>query len=279
MKKTPVLLPKCCWKISPAKSPRRIRCARCLMQLDARARTKSILSSVARKRRWATGTIAAAAIWPRRLPKTSAASMLPVATSKRFAPGRCTRWCTARVLIQSGVAKKVAVVAGGSLAKLGMKFESHLKKNMPVLEDVLGSFAVILSPAKPGRALRAARFRGVSSGRRRRIAPGNGGISRRETARQTGDETDRCRSLRRGAAQSRNHRAVGQRRRAADELSDPGGIGGDARPDSEEPNGGFCPHPRHARLCADARPYSLGDCLFGARDGRACEAARFAMRC
>src|SRR6185503_9363543 len=54
-------------------------------------------------------------------------------------------------LIQSGVAKKVAVVAGGSLAKLGMKFESHLKKNMPVLEDVLGSFAVILSAAKPGQ--------------------------------------------------------------------------------------------------------------------------------
>jgi betaine reductase len=40
------------------------------------------------------------------------------------------------------------VVAGGSLAKLGMKFESHLKKNMPVLEDELGSFAAILAPAK-----------------------------------------------------------------------------------------------------------------------------------
>jgi glycine/sarcosine/betaine reductase complex component C subunit beta len=54
-------------------------------------------------------------------------------------------------LIQSGVAQKVAVVAGGSLAKLGMKFESHLKNNMPVLEDVLGSFAVILSAAKPSQ--------------------------------------------------------------------------------------------------------------------------------
>lgn len=54
-------------------------------------------------------------------------------------------------LIQAGVAKKVAVVAGGSLAKLGMKFESHLKKNMPVLEDVLGSFAAILAPARPGQ--------------------------------------------------------------------------------------------------------------------------------
>jgi betaine reductase len=53
-------------------------------------------------------------------------------------------------LIQAGVCRKVAVVAGGSLATLGMKFESHLKKGMPILEDVLGSFAVILSAAKTG---------------------------------------------------------------------------------------------------------------------------------
>jgi hypothetical protein len=70
-------------------------------------------------------------------------------------------------LIQSGVAEKVAVVAGGSLAKLGMKFESHLKKNMPVLEDVLGSFAVILSAAKPGQVslrLDSAAFHPVRAG-------------------------------------------------------------------------------------------------------------------
>jgi betaine reductase len=54
-------------------------------------------------------------------------------------------------LIRAGVAERVAVVAGGSLAKLGMKFESHLNKNMPVLEDVLGGFAVILGRAKPDR--------------------------------------------------------------------------------------------------------------------------------
>jgi betaine reductase len=37
------------------------------------------------------------------------------------------------------------------VAKLGMKFEAHLKKQMPILEDVLGSFAAILAPAKPGQ--------------------------------------------------------------------------------------------------------------------------------
>ena len=44
----------------------------------------------------------------------------------------------------------MAVVAGGSLAKLGMKSESHLAKDMPVLEDVLGSFAVLLKSPEPG---------------------------------------------------------------------------------------------------------------------------------
>jgi glycine/sarcosine/betaine reductase complex component C subunit beta len=69
---------------------------------------------------------------------------------KAFCAGPLYAMVHGASLIQSGVCKKVAIVAGGSLAKLGMKFESHLKKGMPVLEDVLGSFAVILSPAKTG---------------------------------------------------------------------------------------------------------------------------------
>jgi glycine/sarcosine/betaine reductase complex component C subunit beta len=68
---------------------------------------------------------------------------------KAFCAGPMYAMVHGASLIQSGVAEKVAVVAGGSLAKLGMKFESHLKNNMPVLEDVLGSFAVILGSAKP----------------------------------------------------------------------------------------------------------------------------------
>jgi glycine/sarcosine/betaine reductase complex component C subunit beta len=69
---------------------------------------------------------------------------------KAFCAGPLYAMIHGASLIQSGVCNRVAVVAGGSLAKLGMKFESHLKKGMPVLEDVLGSFAVILSAAKPG---------------------------------------------------------------------------------------------------------------------------------
>jgi glycine/sarcosine/betaine reductase complex component C subunit beta len=86
---------------------------------------------------------------------------------KAFCAGPLYAMIHGASLIQSGVCNKVAVVAGGSLAKLGMKFESHLKKNMPVLEDVLGSFAVILSPAKTGEPcvrLDSAAFHPVRAG-------------------------------------------------------------------------------------------------------------------
>jgi hypothetical protein len=87
--------------------------------------------------------------------------------TKAFCAGPMYAMVQGASLIQSGVAKKVAVVAGGSLAKLGMKFESHLKKEMPVLEDVLGSFAAILSPAKPNQVcvrLDSAAFHPVRAG-------------------------------------------------------------------------------------------------------------------
>jgi betaine reductase len=86
---------------------------------------------------------------------------------KAFCAGPLYAMVHGASLVQSGVCRKVAVVAGGSLAKLGMKFESHLKKDMPVLEDVLGSFAVILSAAKndaPCMRLDSAAFHPVRAG-------------------------------------------------------------------------------------------------------------------
>jgi len=50
----------------------------------------------------------------------------------------------AGALVQSGVYERVAVVAGGSLAKLGMKFLGALEHGAPVLEDVLAGLAVIV---------------------------------------------------------------------------------------------------------------------------------------
>ncbi len=51
----------------------------------------------------------------------------------------------ASALVQAGVYKNVVVVAGGATAKLGMNGKDHIKKGYPVLEDVLGGFAIMIS--------------------------------------------------------------------------------------------------------------------------------------
>ncbi|MGI6724674.1 MAG: glycine/sarcosine/betaine reductase complex component C subunit beta [Christensenellales bacterium] len=51
----------------------------------------------------------------------------------------------AAALVKSGAFKNVAVVAGGSTAKLGMNGKDHVRKGMQVLEDVLGGFAALIS--------------------------------------------------------------------------------------------------------------------------------------
>jgi len=49
-------------------------------------------------------------------------------------------------LVSSGIFSNVSVTAGGSLAKLGMKHQGHLKNGMPILEDVLAGIAVLIGP-------------------------------------------------------------------------------------------------------------------------------------
>jgi len=53
----------------------------------------------------------------------------------------------AAALIEAGIEERVVVVAGGSMGKLGMKFEGALSKGFPVIEDVLAGMAVLLEPA------------------------------------------------------------------------------------------------------------------------------------
>jgi hypothetical protein len=48
----------------------------------------------------------------------------------------------AAALVKAGIFKNVVVVAGGAVAKLGMNGRDHVAKDMPILEDVLGGFAV-----------------------------------------------------------------------------------------------------------------------------------------
>ena len=51
----------------------------------------------------------------------------------------------AAALVKSGAYKTVVVTAGGCTAKLGMNGKDHVKKGLPILEDCLGGFAVVVS--------------------------------------------------------------------------------------------------------------------------------------
>ncbi|HSE81589.1 MAG TPA: glycine/sarcosine/betaine reductase complex component C subunit beta [Gaiellaceae bacterium] len=69
---------------------------------------------------------------------------------KAFCCGPVHALVVAGSLVASGVYPRVVVVAGGSLAKLGMKFAGALRHRVPVLEDVLAGFAVLVASAGGG---------------------------------------------------------------------------------------------------------------------------------
>ena len=73
---------------------------------------------------------------------------------KAFCAGPIHAMILAGALVESGVYDRVAVVAGGALGKLGMKFQGALEKGFPILEDVLAGMAVIVGLAdQPGRPI------------------------------------------------------------------------------------------------------------------------------
>jgi glycine/sarcosine/betaine reductase complex component C subunit beta len=69
---------------------------------------------------------------------------------KAFCAGPIHALVMAASLVSAGVYDHVAVVAGGSLAKLGMKFAGALRHDIPVLEDVLAGLAVLVGPPGNG---------------------------------------------------------------------------------------------------------------------------------
>ncbi|MDQ1417485.1 MAG: glycine/sarcosine/betaine reductase complex component subunit beta [Acidimicrobiaceae bacterium] len=63
---------------------------------------------------------------------------------KNFCAAPVPALVIAASLVSAGVFQRVAVVGGGCMAKLGMKFQGHLKSGMPILEDVLGGAAALV---------------------------------------------------------------------------------------------------------------------------------------
>jgi hypothetical protein len=65
--------------------------------------------------------------------------------TRSFCAGPAHGIVNATGLVKSGIYKNVVVVAGGATAKLGMNSRDHIKKEVPVLEDCMGAFALLIS--------------------------------------------------------------------------------------------------------------------------------------
>jgi len=63
---------------------------------------------------------------------------------KAFCCGPAHSIVIASSLVQAGVYKNVVIIGGGSVAKLGMKYAGNLKHNMPITEDLMAAFAIVI---------------------------------------------------------------------------------------------------------------------------------------
>lgn len=64
---------------------------------------------------------------------------------KNFCAAPASALVVAASLVKAGLHERVVVVGGGSLAKLGMKFQGALQRGVPVLEDALAAMAFLVT--------------------------------------------------------------------------------------------------------------------------------------
>ncbi|MBQ7113918.1 MAG: glycine reductase [Clostridia bacterium] len=65
--------------------------------------------------------------------------------TRGFCAGPAHALVEAAALVAAGAYKTVVVTAGGCTAKLGMNGKDHVKKGLPILEDMLGGCAIVLT--------------------------------------------------------------------------------------------------------------------------------------
>ncbi len=70
--------------------------------------------------------------------------------TRAFCAGPVHGLLQAASLVRAGTFKKIIVTAGGTTAKLGMNSRKHLEKGFPILEDCMGSFALLVESAGTG---------------------------------------------------------------------------------------------------------------------------------
>ncbi|MDH5524352.1 MAG: DUF5940 domain-containing protein [Desulfobulbaceae bacterium] len=64
---------------------------------------------------------------------------------KNFCAAPASALIVAASLVAAGVHQRIAVVGGGSLAKLGMKYQAFVEHKMPILDDCLASMAFLIT--------------------------------------------------------------------------------------------------------------------------------------
>ena len=62
-----------------------------------------------------------------------------------FCAGPAHALIDAASLVAAGTFKTVVVTAGGCTAKLGMNGKDHVKKGLPIMEDMIGGFCIVLT--------------------------------------------------------------------------------------------------------------------------------------
>ncbi len=67
------------------------------------------------------------------------------ADTRAFCAGPAHAIIQASALVSAGIFDNILVVGGGAVAKLGMNGKKHVAKKLPLLEDVIGSFAMLIS--------------------------------------------------------------------------------------------------------------------------------------
>ena len=186
----------------------------------------------------------------------------------------------AGALVSSGVYDRVAVVAGGALGKLGMKFEGALEHDMPILEDVLAGMAILVGAAEDssGPTIR------MDAVGRHRVAAGASQQALLEDivgAPLDGDGTHdrRYRPVRDRAPQPGDHGVVGRRRRAGPELPDARRARRGARRPDQGGARSVRAIARDAGVLADAGPHRVGDPVAPARVARVRARRAAARRC
>ena len=65
--------------------------------------------------------------------------------ARGFCAGPAHALIEAAALVKSGAYKTVAVIGGGCVPKLGMNGKDHVKKDVPLLEDCIASFCILIA--------------------------------------------------------------------------------------------------------------------------------------